>query len=46
MDDEIWLLEKNDTWKLIEPIGKKALLNKWVYSIKNELMVKLGSRLD
>lgn len=30
MDDDMWSLEKNDTWELTEvPAGKKALLNKF-----------------
>ena len=37
MDDEMWSLEKNDTWVLTElPAGKRALLNKWVFRIKTE----------
>ena len=37
MDDEMRSLEKNDTWVLIElPVGKRALLNKWVFRIKTE----------
>ena len=37
MKDEIDSLLGNQTWELTElPIGKKALLNKWVYRIKNE----------
>ena len=37
MDDEMRSLEKNDTWVLTElPVGKRALLNKWVFRIKTE----------
>ena len=37
MDDEMRSLEKNDTWVLTElPVGKRALLNKWVFKIKTE----------
>ena len=37
MDDEMWSLEKKDTWVLTElPAGKRALLNKWVFRIKTE----------
>ena len=37
MDDEMRLLEKNDTWVLTElPIGKRVLLNKWVFRIKTK----------
>ena len=37
MDDEIRSLVKNDTWVLTElPAGKRALLNKCVFRIKNE----------
>jgi hypothetical protein len=37
MQDEIKSLQKNKTWVLTElPKGKKALLNKWVYRVKDE----------
>ena len=37
MDDEMSSLEKNNMWVLTElPIGKRALLNKWVFRIKVE----------
>ena len=37
MDDEMRSLEKNDTWVLTElPVGKRALLNKWVFRIKTK----------
>ncbi|KAK7307279.1 hypothetical protein VNO77_40196 [Canavalia gladiata] len=37
MDDEMSSLEKNNTWVLTElPVGKRALLNKWVFRIKAE----------
>ena len=37
MDDEMKTLEKNDTWVLTElPVGKRALLNKWMFIIKTE----------
>ena len=37
MDDEMRLLEKNDTWVLTElHAGKRALLNMWVFRIKTE----------
>ena len=37
MDDEMRSLEKNDTWVLTElSVGKRALLNKWVFRIKTE----------
>ena len=37
MDDEMRSLEKNDTWVLTELlVGKRALLNKWVFRIKTE----------
>ena len=37
IDDEMRSLEKNDTWVLTElPVGKRALLNKWVFRIKTE----------
>ena len=37
MDDEMRSLEKNDTWVLTKlPVGKRALLNKWVFKIKTE----------
>ena len=36
MDDEMRSLEKNDTWVLRLPAGKRALLNKWVFRIKTE----------
>ena len=37
MDDEMWSLEKKDTWVLTElPAGKRALLKKWVFRIKTE----------
>ncbi|PHT54304.1 hypothetical protein CQW23_08766 [Capsicum baccatum] len=35
MDDEMRSLDKNNTWILTElPIGKRALVNKWVFKIK------------
>ena len=37
MDDHMRSLEKNNTWVLSElPLGKRALLNKWVFRIKTE----------
>ena len=37
MDDEMMSLEKNDTWVFIELlVGKRALLNKWVFRIKTK----------
>ncbi|PHT80800.1 hypothetical protein T459_13815 [Capsicum annuum] len=37
MDDEMRSLDKNNTWILTElPIGKRALVNKWVFRIKAE----------
>ena len=37
MDYEMRSLEKNDTWVLTElPVGKRALLNKWVFRMKTE----------
>ena len=46
MDDEMWSLEKNDTWVLTELLaGKRALLNNWVFRIKIEPHGKKSSRL-
>ena len=37
MDDEMRSHKKNNTWVLSElPLGKRALLNKWVFRIKTE----------
>ena len=37
MDDEMRSLDKNDTWVLHElPAAKRALLNKWFFTIKTE----------
>ena len=37
MNEEIDSLVRNQTWDLVEfPAGKRALQNKWVYSLKEE----------
>ena len=37
MDDEMRSLAKNYTWVLTElPAGKRALLKKWMFTIKTE----------
>ena len=38
MEDELSSLDKNHTWSLVKlPAGKKALQNKWVFRVKDEI---------
>lgn len=38
MEDELSSLDKNQTWSLVKlPAGKKALQNKWVFRVKDEI---------
>ena len=38
MKEEMNSLKQNKTWDLVKlPVGKKALFNKWVYKMKNEV---------
>lgn len=38
MEEEFSSLDKNQTWSLVKlPTGKKALQNKWVFRINDEI---------